>query len=254
MRSVLGRGSIIPSAIAVDSNNKVYVADTGNNFVERYNSNGVLDITWGAGGLKGKLSYTTPKGIAVDANGNLFVVGNGNQVSKYGPIAPGVGVTLVSNSFSGASLSGPQGIAVNAVGTTIAVADTGDNWVPILDNSGVSLTGYGAAAPAGVAVDGNGDVFASTGNTVAELNSALWTIPGFSNPQGLITDPSNNLWVADKGNKQIELFSGTGLNQPPLVIFNGSNGLNAPAGVAVDTNGNIYVVDPAVNAVVKFAP
>src|SRR5581483_8152362 len=88
-----------PSAIAVDGNGKVYVADTGNNFVERYNANGVLDITWGAGGLKGKLAYTTPKGIALDGSGDLFVVGNGNQVSKYGPIAPGASVTQISSNY-----------------------------------------------------------------------------------------------------------------------------------------------------------
>ena len=60
--------------------------------------------------------------------------------------------------------------------------------------------------------------------------------------------------MADKGNKQIEEFSGTGLNYPPLVIFNASGTLNSPAGVAVDGNGTIYVVDSGANKVVKFAP
>ncbi|HVZ79414.1 MAG TPA: NHL repeat-containing protein [bacterium] len=247
-----------PSAIAVDSNHRVYVADTGNNFVERFDSNGILDISWGAGGLKGKVAYPSPKGIAVDGNGDLYVVGSGNQVSRYRPVTTGSSTLIQDASYdAGVFFSGSLGVATDSSVTFIAVADTGNDQVVLLDkSSGASMIGYPISSPAGVAVDGVGNIFASTGtgNTVVKLYSTTATIPGFSNPQGIFTDGSDDLWVADKGNKQVEAFRSTGLDQEPFLHFNGSGVLTAPAGVAVDLNGTIYVVDQGANKVVKFAP
>lgn len=248
-----------PSAIAVDGNGKVYVADTGNNFIERFNSNGVLDITWGEGGLKGKVGYTSPKGIAVDGNGSLYVVGNGNQVSKYVTVGSGVSLdNTFTSTTSGAGLSGPQGVGVNSAGSTVVVADTGNQKLVALDGSGNLINGFIVGTQVtGVAIDGNGNRFVATnpGNSVICPTSGPVTIPGFLNPQGLAIDSLNNLWVADTGRKQIEEFApGGGLVLPPLVIFNASGTLNSPAGVAVDGNGTIYVVDSGANKVVKFEP
>jgi streptogramin lyase len=244
-----------PSAIAVDGNNMVYVADTGNNLVKRFNSNGTLDITWGAGGLKGAVSIYSPLGVAVAGNGTLYVT-SGDQVSQY--VTVGSGVSLVTNSFSVPSLSGPQGVAVNAAGSTIAIADSANDRVVILNNVGALQATYAfPSALYGVAFDGSGNVFASTGsaNTVVELYASPVTIPGFSDPRGLFMDASNNIWVADGGNKQVEAFAPAGgLLQPPFVNFNASGTLNNPSGVAVDASGNIYVTDSLANKVVKFAP
>jgi DNA-binding beta-propeller fold protein YncE len=109
----------------------------------------------------------------------------------------------------------------------------------------------------GIAVDGNLNVFgASVTNTVLEFTGGTLatTIPGFSNPTGVAVDSSNNLYVADTGNHQIEEFSSLGLLQQPLVIFNNGGNLHSPQGIAVDSSGNIYVADSGANEVFKFAP
>jgi len=62
-------------SIAVDSSSKIYVADTGNNRVQKFNSEGVYITEW---------SVANPHGIAVDSSGNVYVSDwNNNQVVKF---------------------------------------------------------------------------------------------------------------------------------------------------------------------------
>ncbi|HJT25640.1 MAG TPA: hypothetical protein VJ873_13780, partial [bacterium] len=52
-------GFSTPSALAVDGSGNVYVADTGNNKVEKYYPTGVLNPSWGLS-IKGKVVVTNP--------------------------------------------------------------------------------------------------------------------------------------------------------------------------------------------------
>ncbi len=79
-----------PMRVAVDSVNRVYVADEWNNRVQVFDLNGAYLTTiggnWGAnsGELRG------PEGIAVDGAGNVYVADSGNhRVQKYAPGVPG---------------------------------------------------------------------------------------------------------------------------------------------------------------------
>src|SRR4051812_17892229 len=60
-----------PGAVVTDSSGTVYVADTGHNQVEKYDSAGNLSATWKSLGAGGTLSG--PKGLAVDSSGNVYV-------------------------------------------------------------------------------------------------------------------------------------------------------------------------------------
>jgi sugar lactone lactonase YvrE len=69
---------ITPLAIAVDSSDNVYVADTGNNRIQKFDSNGTFISKIGsAGSSDGQLSL--PSGIAVDSLGNIYVADRGNN-------------------------------------------------------------------------------------------------------------------------------------------------------------------------------
>lgn len=274
-----------PAAVAVDGSGNVYVADTGNNRVAKYNSNGVLAANWGYGGVKGKIPYTHPLGVASNAAGTtLFVVGNGNLVSEYGPQG-----NLQSFSPS-ITFSNPQGVAVDNSTGNIFIADTGNNRIVQLNSSGVttgftngpgpvtgvlnlaasvtigSVTITSAVTLTGIAVNGgnvyvatqgtgvNGSSFSSVlGFDIATGNTTTIAIPGFANPTGIAFDPNNNLYVADTGNKQIEEYSAGSFTQIPM-SFNDSGMLVSPKGIAVDSGSNVYVTDSSLNEVVKFAP
>jgi DNA-binding beta-propeller fold protein YncE len=72
----------------------------------------------------------------------------------------------------------------------------------------------------------------------------------FDLPAGIAVDGKGNVLVADTNNRRIEKFSPTGA----FLSIMGQGELSAPNGIAVDHNGNIYVADAGNHHVQKLAP
>jgi tripartite motif-containing protein 71 len=69
--------------IAVDSSGNVYVADTNNNRIQKFDSNGRFLTTWGSKG-SGNGQFDYPGDIAVDSSGNVYVDDiNHDRVQKF---------------------------------------------------------------------------------------------------------------------------------------------------------------------------
>jgi streptogramin lyase len=244
-----------PSAVAVDGNGDVYVADQGANQVEKFNDSGSLVVSWGAGGKgKGKISYPAPMGVAVDSNGNLYVCGNTPEsVERYD--ASGNAVTQFTGANS-IAFSGLKGVAVDAAGD-LFISDSGNLRIVELSSSGSYMTSIPTGQTVyGITVDGNNQVYGALANSVVDFSSPV-TIPGFKNPYGLSADASNNLYVADAGNHQVEEFGAGQLHNTPLAIFNDGGALNGPRGIAVNRGPGtayIYVADPDAGKLFQFTP
>ncbi len=77
-------------------------------------------------------------------------------------------------------------------------------------------------------------------------------------PRGIAMDTTGNVYVADSGNSQIVRFSqrltipGVGTNGTYLPFLANLTGLANPSGVAVASNGNIYVADTGNNQIKLF--
>jgi DNA-binding beta-propeller fold protein YncE len=71
--------------VAVDSQGRIFVADTGNNRVQELSPDGRLITQWGgAGSANGR--FSGPKAIAVDASGHVYVADTGNnRVQVFAP-------------------------------------------------------------------------------------------------------------------------------------------------------------------------
>jgi DNA-binding beta-propeller fold protein YncE len=127
----LANGSFnLPEGIAVDpSSGNVFVADTANNRIQVFSSNGTFITTWGRFGLVNGL-FNSPEGIAVGQQGNVFVAdtannriqvfsSNGTFITTWGRFG------LVDGNFVY-----PEGIAVGQQGN-VFVADTANNRIQV---------------------------------------------------------------------------------------------------------------------------
>jgi len=80
-----------PRGLATDPAGNLYVADHGNNRVQKLDSNGRFLAVWGRNGGEGSsgrgaAQFTRPRGVAVDSAGHLFVADKGNnRVQEFGP-------------------------------------------------------------------------------------------------------------------------------------------------------------------------
>ena len=114
--------------------------------------------------------------------------------------------------------------------------------------------GSGFAFPAGVAVDGSGNVYVadSIKNTVQVILAAggYTTVNtlggGFSDPQGVAVDGSGNVFVADTGNNAVkEILAAGGY----ISVNTLGSAFSGPSGVALDASGNVFVADTGHSAV-----
>ncbi len=120
---------------------------------------------------------------------------------------------------------------------------------------GEATLGNGFSSPAGVAVDGTGNIYVGDWghNAVKEILAAggYTTVntlgAGFNAPYGVALDGSGNVFVADTGNNAVKEI-------PPACVASScvktlASGFLDPQGVAVDGSGDVYVADTGNNAV-----
>lgn len=249
------------NGIAVDGAGNLFIADTYNYRIRKVTkSNGVISTIAGSGvadfsgdgGPATNAGLNAPFDVGVDSAGNVYVVDTANNRIRKVSVATGVITTLAGNgeeNFSGdngaatnARLNAPSGVAVDSVGN-IFVADEENNRIRMVSTAGVITT-----------VAGNGSSSFSGDGGAA-------TSAGMRNPYGVAIDSAGNLFIADSGNARIRKVSTAGVIT--TVAGNGFAGysgdgnaatsasLRYPTGVALDTAGNLYIVDESNNNVRK---
>ncbi len=168
----------------------------------------------------------------------------------------------------------PEGIAVDAAGTRVYVADTGNHRIQKYTPTGSLVSKWGSQgsgsgqfkSPGGIAVDAAGNVYvADSGNhRIQKFTSSgdfisTWGSQGagdgqFSYPGGVAVDTAGNAYVVDTANHRIQKFTASGVFIAKWGSQGSGNGqFSWPSGIAVDAAGNVYVVDTYNSRIQKFS-
>ena len=211
-----------PMSVAINTSGAAYVIDEENSRVEVFNSAGIYLNQFGTFGTSdGYLSY--PEGIAINSTGAVYVADtDNNRVEIFSSMGTYLGQFSTWNSGAN-TFNTPVGIAINRTGA-IYVADTNHNQTEIFDQVGNFLGQFGTSG------SGNGQ---------------------FNEPTGIaINNVTGNVYVADKIRIQIFSPNGTFLGG----VGNYPQSSPWPHGIAIDSNGSVYVCDPSGNSMLVYGP
>jgi DNA-binding beta-propeller fold protein YncE len=215
---------IWPAGVAVDSSGNVFVVDTYNDRIQKFDSNGNFISKWGSYGT-GDGEFEWPEDIAVDGSGNVYVVDLGNdRIQKFDSFGNFITKWGVGTIFCGLEAISGRAVAVDNSGN-VYVADT-NNRIQKFDSFGNFITKW----------DGEG-----TGD------GEFWF------PLGIAVDSSGCVYVADTWNHRIQKFDSSG----KFITKWGSEGTGKgefkyPHGIAVDSSGNVFIADSGNNRIQKF--
>lgn len=212
-----------PSGVAVDAQDNVYVADTWNGRIQKFDAKGKPLAEFGGA----RYSFYSPRNVTVDGQGNIYVADTGNsQVKVINP--DGKLIKAVGGKGSGGGLFNEVfGIAVNSKGE-LFVADPG--------NRRVHKFGAGPEYP-----------FLKEKKIPGwQLNSPVWP--------HLAVDAQDHLLVVDGGGRKLWAYD-SNLNYLGTVgAPAGMEGVGNPMGIAFGPDGSVWLSDSGANKLVKLSP
>jgi sugar lactone lactonase YvrE len=237
-----------PNGVAVDSAGTLYVAEQNKTDV-RYADCTVgfgVSAIYGTGAL-----LLSPSGIALSGS-HLYVADTGNKVirliTKNG-VHSGISSTLAGVGTNGYVNGAALTVAAFSSPTGIAISSSGDVFVTDTNNCVVRKISSGQVS-----------TFAGAGPTSCGGADGTTTSAQFNGPTGITIDVSNNLYVADTVSNKIRRITPQGV--VTTIAGSGASGsadgtgssatFNTPTGIAVDTNGNIFVTEYASGKIRKI--
>jgi streptogramin lyase len=255
-----------PADVAIDAQGDLWVADRGNNTIQKFSSSGQFLTKFGsAGSANGQ--FSSPAAIAIDPKGNIWVADKGNsRVQKFN--AKGEYLAQFGSKGTGNgqfASGGPEGIAIDPKGN-VWVSDTYAGRVQKFNENGnflkvVSSKGSGVGQlgePTGIDIGPNGKVwvtdwqnnrvavFNESGEFLTQFGSTGTGNGQFDRPDAIAVGNRGDVWVGDQNNGRVQEFDQNGI----YVGQFGSKGSGPgqfsfayPMGVTTDSKGSVWVAD-----------
>lgn len=242
-----------PIRMTFDAAGNLYFADLNNNRIRRVAANGVITTVAGNGtaGFSGdngpalSAQLNQPLGVALDRNGNLLIADWGNNRIRRVNAATGVITTIAGTGevgFNGdggaatnARISAPENVFVDK-DNNIFIADFGNNRIRKIAANGATISTVAGTGTSGFSGDGGQA-------TAANLSS----------PTDVAVDNAGNIYICAAGNNRIRKVTTDGVIN--TIAGNGNTAFNSdgilataasinnPQSIALDSAGNVYIVD-----------
>ncbi len=195
-----------------------------------------ISISYSGGGMEGRQgARPRSSSMAIDASGNVWVANqftsSVSELSAQGaglsPFASGT-TKSAAGGFKGGGLSSPQQIAIDPYGdawvlnANSSLTQLAPSGVALSPSSGFSGAGNPADTGAGIAIDGNGNVWLTDSGTPGDVAEYLG-YPGETTSGGTV------------------LPAGTPLSPAGVGYVNGINSPNG--GIAIDGSGNVWTLN-----------
>lgn len=237
-----------PAGLALDGAGNLFIGDNANHRVRKISPAGIIStvVGTGSGGYSGdggaaaNAQLNWPTSLAVDASGALFIADTANGRIRKVSFDSG----LITTVADGLHVVG--GLALDASGA-LYISD----YSVVPDDEGDNIY--------------MGRVLKKTATGATEAITPEGGRQGLLSPRGIAVDASGNVYVADAvAGKVIKVSSGgvittaagdlNGQTDCPAIYFNiNRSQLVCPAGVAVDSSGNLYVSDTGHGRIAKIS-
>ena len=210
-----------PKGISADRNQNVYVSDTGNNRIVKYDATGRLLAFIGGFGWE-REQFQQPMGLFVYNVMDVFVADYQNdRIVRY---------------------------------------DKDLNWIMSFKPDAGWEAQYQFAFPKAVSLSLHGDFFIIDGehSRIIKLNSSFvpqtsfgdydWGKGMLSNPESIAISRQDNVFVSDSDAGVIKVYDYYG----SFLYDIGTDFLSEPAGICVDELGNIFIADRGLDKIFAF--
>jgi len=265
--STLYEGWKQPQQIAVDDEGNIYVADTGNSRIQKFDSAGEFLSNWGTNGFEnGELQ--SPVGIAFYENNVYVVDGERDIVQKFDNDGNFILKWRGTGNENG-EFNEPQGITIDS-NSIVYVADSKNHRIQQFTTDGEFLSSFGKyglgdgklKTPVDVAVYGDFIYVSDPGNYKIEkyssdgivLESFDYKFGGFPvRPGGLTVDPNGDIYFVDAAKYRVIKINSDGKTLASWGgIGQGDGKFIEPKDVVLDNRGYIFVLDSSNGLVQKF--
>jgi sugar lactone lactonase YvrE len=198
-----------PNGMAKDAQGNVYISDSGNNKIRKYDSNLINIASFGSSGT-GNGQFNFPYTMAVSSDQKLYVVDRGNNRVQILDLNGNFLGSFGQNGSGDGQFNNPWGIAIGKDGR-VYVADQSNHRIQIFDAQGNFLKKFG-----------------KQGGFDGQLQS----------PQDIVALPNGKFVVGDRGNGRLQIFDAEG-------NYLNKNGWN-PDRISGTADGNLYGAWPGV--------
>ncbi len=155
-----------PRDIVIDADGNVYVTDTGNKRIQKFDKDGNFLAQYGGGGvIEGR--FDEPVGLAIDDQGNFYVADTWNRrIQKFDanfvflkewPIYGWESQSVANKPYVAVDSQAKLLYATDPEGYRVLVFDLDGNFLATFGQYGVDMQSLGL--PNGIAVDGEGNVY-----------------------------------------------------------------------------------------------